>query len=246
MSAEPTNRASALVLGGAGGIGAAVTRRLAHDHAVAVVYRSHGERASALVEELESAGRTVRQVEADATTEAGIAAAFDAAEALGPLHVVVHCVGGWDFPRLTELTQESIDASLALNLRSGLLALRESARRVVDGGRVVVVSSVAAAVAPARQSTYAAAKAGLEAAARVAAKELAGRAVTVNVVRPGATDTQTLHDTTSARAIEAMAGANAMKRLGTPEDVAGAVMLFCSPDAGWVTGTIVDATGGLL
>ena len=236
---------SALVLGGAGGIGAAVTRRLCADHAVTIGYRSHPGRAKGLADEVAQRGGTVELVESDATTEQGVVSAFDAAERLGELRVVVHCVGGWDFPRLTELTEESIDASLALNLRSGLLVLREAARRVVDGGRVVVVSSVAADLAPARQSTYAAAKAGLEAAARVAAKELASRGVTVNVVRPGATDTETLRETTSPRAIEAMSTANAMRRLGTPEDIAGAVMMLCSPDAGWVTGTIVDATGGL-
>jgi 3-oxoacyl-[acyl-carrier protein] reductase len=126
-----------------------------------------------------------------------------------------------------------------------LLALRESARRVVDGGRVVLLSSAAAQLAPARQSTYAAAKAGLEAAARVAAKEVAARGITVNVVRPGATDTEALRRGTSPKAIEAMSGANAMRRLGTPDDIAGAVLMLCAADSGWVTGAVIDATGGL-
>ncbi|GLW98510.1 SDR family oxidoreductase [Microtetraspora sp. NBRC 16547] len=236
---------SALVLGGAGGIGAAVSGRLAETHALAIGYLHHVDRAESLAERLRAAGRTVALVKSDATTDEGVVEAFDAAEALGPLRVVVHCVGGWDYPRVTELTQESIDATLALNLRSALLTLREAARRIVDGGRVVLLSSAAAAVAPARQSTYAAAKAGLEAAARVAAKEVAGRGVTVNVVRPGATDTPLLHETTSPRAIEAMAGSNAMKRLGTPDDIAGAVLMLCAEESGWVTGTVIDATGGL-
>jgi 3-oxoacyl-[acyl-carrier protein] reductase len=243
VSVEPLP--SALVLGGGGGIGAAVTRRLAPTHAVAIGCWHDPARAESLRDELVTEGREAEVIRADVTTEQGAVNAFDAAEKLGPLEVVVHCVGGWDYPRLTDLTESSIDAALALNLRSALLALRESARRVVDGGRVVLLSSAAADVAPARQSTYAAAKAGLEAATRVAAKELAARGVTVNAVRPGATDTETLRSGTSDKAIAAMAGSNAMRRLGTPEDVAGAVMLLCSPDAAWVTGTVLDATGGL-
>ncbi|MEV7384349.1 SDR family oxidoreductase [Streptomyces lydicus] len=236
---------SALVLGGGGGIGAAVSRRLAADHAVAVGCRHGVERARRLAEDLVARGGVAEVVQSDATTEEGVVAAFDAAERLGSLRVVVHCVGGWDYPRITELTEKSIDEAIALNLRSALLVLRESARRVTDGGRVVLLSSAAAQLAPARQSTYAAAKAGVEAAARVAAKEVAARGIAVNVVRPGATDTERLREGTSPRAIEAMAGANAMRRLGTPDDIAGAVLMLCGEDSRWITGVVVDATGGL-
>lgn len=235
----------ALVLGGGGGIGAAIARRLAPQYAVAIGYQHHSNRADAVAAELASQGRQAVTVGADVSTEAGITAAFDAAEELGPLACVVHCVGGWSYPRLTDLSLDHINEILTLNLTSALLTLRESARRVRPDGRVVLLSSAAVAVAPPRQSTYVAAKAGLEGAARVAAKELARDRITVNVVRPGATDTATLRAGTSEKAIEAMTASNAMRRLGQPDDIAGIVAFLCSPDAGWLTGTVLDATGGL-
>lgn len=241
----PEMTSSALVLGGGGGIGSAVAERLSALHPTVVTYVAEARRARGVAKRLAATGATVEAVRCDATTEDGVAAAFDAAERLGPLRVVVDSVGGWDFPRLSDVTAGQIDASLALNLRSALLVLRESARRVVDGGRVVLLSSAAVSVAPARQVTYVAAKAGLEGAARVAAKELASRGITVNVVRPGSTDTETLRRGTSARALEAMAGSNAMRRLGTPQEVACVVAALVGPDMGWVTGQVVDATGGL-
>lgn len=237
---------AALVFGGAGGIGTAISRRLVANHHLVATHHHHPARAEALATELRTQDREVVVLGCDATVESEVAAAFVRAEELAPVATVVSCVGGWTYPRLTELTKVDIEASLALNLVSTLLILSESSRRVVDGGRIIVLSSAAAALAPARQSTYAAAKAGLEVAARVAAKELAPRGVTVNVVRPGATDTDTLRDGTSARAIEAMAASNAMRRLGTPADVAGVVAFLDSSDAVWVTGAIIDATGGLL
>lgn len=236
---------SAIVIGGCGGIGGAITERLVERYRTVATFAANAERASSLRSRLLPRG-TLEVVRCDARNEADLSAAFDAAEALGRLKVVVHCVGGWDYPRLTELTVDQIDQSLALNLKSALLVLREAARRVEDGGRVVLLSSAAAAVAPSRQITYAAAKAGLEVASRVAAKELAARSVTVNVVRPGATDTEALRAGTSERAIEVMAASNALRRLGEPQDVAGVVEALVVADMGWVTGAVIDATGGLL
>lgn len=238
---------TALVLGGSSGIGAAVVRALAREgHDVAVGHLSGTDRAGALVRDAVAEGRTAVAVQADVRTEQGVVDAFDAAERdLGGLDVVVHCVGAWTFTKLQDLTVEEMDESWALNLRSVLLTLRESARRVRDGGRVVVLSSAVADLAPARQISYAAAKGGLEAAVRVAAKELGRRGITVNAVRPGATDTPALRSTTSEKAIEAMSAAPTLRRLGEPEDVADVVVFLVSDAARWMTGSVLDATGGL-
>ena len=236
---------SALVIGGGGGIGAAVCESLAVDHAVAVGYRDNAERARTVADKITADGGRAVAVGADVSTDAGIATAFAAARELGDVRVVVHTAGAWDFTRVTELTADLLARDFAINLQSALLVLGAAGRELVDGGRVVLMSSAAAHLAPARQASYSAMKAGLEAAARVAAKELGARGITVNVVRPGATDTQRLRDTTSAKAIDAMGSANALRRLGTPADIARVAAWLAGPDAGWVTGSVVDANGGL-
>lgn len=236
---------SALVVGGGGGIGGAIARGLAADHAVAVGYRERGERAAAVADAITQDGGTARTVGADVRTESGVAAAFDAAQDLGPLRTVVHSAGAWDFTRVTDLTGEGLDEDYRTNLRSALLTLAAAGNRVADDGRIVLISSAAAYLAPGRQVSYAAMKAGVEAGSRAAAKELGRRGITVNVVRPGATDTERLRSSTAERAIEAMSSAPALRRLGTPDDVAEAVVWLASEKARWITGTILDATGGL-
>ncbi|MDN5757195.1 MAG: SDR family oxidoreductase [Tomitella sp.] len=236
---------SALVIGGGGGIGGAVSRRLAADHAVVVGYRDRAERAEEVAAAIAADDGVAETVGADVRTSEGVSAALDAAEALGPLRTIVHCAGAWDFTRVTELTQEGLDEDYRTNLRSALLTLAAGGNRVSDGGRIVMLSSAAAYMAPGRQVSYAAMKAGLEAGSRAASKELGKRQITVNVVRPGSTDTERLRSSTAERAIEAMSNAPALKRLGTPDDIADAVEFLVSEKARWVTGAVLDATGGL-
>ena len=178
-------------------------------------------------------------------TDEGAAHAVAAAAELGELRAVVHCAGAWDFTRIDGLTADIVERDFAVNLKSVLLTLSACGREIADDGRVVVLSSAAAYLAPARQSSYAAMKAGVEAATRVAAKELGRRGIAVNVVRPGATDTDRLRESTADAAIEAMASANAFRRLGTVDDVARVVEWLVGPDSGWVTGSVIDANGGL-
>jgi 3-oxoacyl-[acyl-carrier protein] reductase len=230
-----------LVLGGSSGIGEATVRRLTADGVpVLFTHRTGADRAQRLCAEL---GAGVRTVHCDVRDPESLAAAFAAAGE--GLTGVVHCAGAWTYTRLADLSVDELDDAWALNGRSVVLTLQHAGRLLPEGGAVVVVSSVAAELAPARQASYAMTKAAAEAAARVAAKELGKQGIRVVVVRPGATDTPQLRSGTSDKAIEAMSAAPALRRLGEPGDLAGVIAFLLGPDARWVTGTVVEATGGL-
>jgi 3-oxoacyl-[acyl-carrier protein] reductase len=234
-------RGTVLVLGGSSGIGEATVRRLAADGVpVLFTHRTGADRAERICAEL---GEGVRTVPCDVRDPGSLAAAFAAAG--DGLAGVVHCAGAWTYTRLAELTVDELDDAWALNGRSVVLTLQHAGRVLPEGGAVVVVSSVAAELAPARQASYVMTKAAAEAAARVGAKELGRQGIRVVVVRPGATDTPQLRAGTSEKAIEAMAGAPALRRLGAPDDLSGVIAFLLGPDARWVTGTVVEATGGL-
>ncbi|WP_157936934.1 SDR family NAD(P)-dependent oxidoreductase [Geodermatophilus chilensis] len=236
-----TSPGTVLVIGGSSGIGRAVVERLAADGVpVVLTHHTGAERAADLV--AGSAG-DVRTVRCDVRRPDDVTAAFEAA---GPdLRGVVHCAGAWTYTRLADLTVEELDDAWARGARSVALVLQEAGRRLPEGSSVVVLSSVAAELAPARQTSYVMAKAAAEGAVRVAAKELGRQGIRVNAVRPGATDTPQLRATTGEAAIEAMAKAPALRRLGRAEDVADVVAFLLGPAARWVTGTVVEATGGL-
>ena len=236
---------SAVVFGGGGGIGAAVSEQLATSHAVVVGYHQNHERARSVVDKIKAAGGSAATCGSDATTAAGVDAAITAADELGRLRTVVHCIGSWDYTRVGDLDEELIDQDYRTNLRSALLTLSAAARRVDDNGRIIMLSSAAAYLAPARQASYVAMKAGLEGATRVTAKEVARRSITANIVRPGATDTDKLRSITGESAVDAMSKANAFQRLGTPTDISKVVSWLASVDSQWVTGVTIDATGGL-
>lgn len=230
-----------LVLGGSSGIGRATVRRLVADGAdVLFTHHTGRERAEWLCADVGPRGRTIA---CDVRRPADITAAFEAAGE--ELAGVVHCVGAWTYTRLRDLSVEELDDAWALNARSVALTVREAGRRLPEGGAVVVLSSVAAELAPARQTSYVMTKAAAEAAVRVGAKELGRQGIRVAVVRPGATDTPQLRSTTSEQAIDAMAKAPALGRLGEPDDIADAIAFLLGPDARWITGTTLEVTGGL-
>ncbi|MEU9576866.1 SDR family oxidoreductase [Streptomyces chilikensis] len=239
-----------LVTGGSRGIGRAVVERLASDGATVVFSYVSDDRAARQVEE-ECRGRAVA-VRADAADHGQMERLFTTADevfadrSVGPLSALVNNAGVVDHAPVGELTPESFDRVMAVNARGAFLAVQAAARRMADGGRIVMISSTSTAWPSAGESVYAASKAAVEQLTRVASRELGRRGITVNAVSPGPTDTDMLRAGAPPEAMAGVAHMTALGRVGTPADVAAVVALLLSPDAAWLTGQNLVADGGLV
>ncbi|MHB9145390.1 MAG: 3-oxoacyl-[acyl-carrier-protein] reductase [Symbiobacteriia bacterium] len=238
----------ALVTGASGGIGRTIAEFLAREGAAVVVhYGRQQEEAEHLAERIrERGGRAVCQ-RADVTVpgEAEELVARTVAE-FGRLDILVNNAGIRRDGLLLRMKPEDWEAVLATNL-SGVYACTRAAAKVMlkqRSGRIINVSSVAGLIGNAGQANYSAAKAGVIGFTKAVARELASRGITANVIAPGAIDAGMLTDL-STEAREAFVQQIPLNRLGTPEDVAGAVVFLASDLGNYITGQTLAIDGGL-
>jgi 3-oxoacyl-[acyl-carrier protein] reductase len=138
------------------------------------------------------------------------------------------------------------DQHIAVNLKGTFNALREAARRLRDGGRIVNFSSSVLGRRLETYGVYSATKAAVEMLTAVLSNELRGRSITVNAVAPGPVATDLFLSGKSPELIERTARMNPLERLGTPQDIAAAVSFLIGPDGGWINGQVLRANGGLV
>ncbi|MEG0191720.1 MAG: SDR family oxidoreductase [Stenotrophomonas sp.] len=238
----------ALVTGGSRGIGAAISRRLAADgHAVVINYAGRRDEAEALAAELTTHGGHAVALQADVADPQAVQALFGAIEArFGGIDVVVNSAGVLQLAALADSDDALFDRVIGINLKGAFNVLREAARRVRDGGRIVTLSTSVVGIKLENYSVYAASKAAVETMGAILSKELRGRGITVNSVAPGPTATALFLDGKSPELIERLAKMNPLERLGTPEDIAGAVAFLAGADGGWINGQVLRANGGMV
>ncbi|MGI5150558.1 SDR family oxidoreductase [Plantactinospora sp. CA-294935] len=232
---------TALVTGGSRGIGRAIVRRLAEAGArVVFTYRSD----KAAADDLVSRYGDVVAVRADQADPTSLGPMF--APVRDGLDILVNNAAIVSSTPIAEITAEEFDRVMTVNARFPLLAMREAATVLRDGGRIVNISTLNTVLAAPGLALYCASKAALEQFTAVAARELGPRGITVNTVSPGATDTDMLRASNPAEALTRTATLTALGRLGQPEDIAAVVAYLAGPDAQWITGQNIRATGGLL
>ena len=147
---------------------------------------------------------------------------------------------------LAESGDDLVDRHLAVNLKGTINMLREAARRLRDGGRIVNFSSSVVGLYQPTYGVYAATKAGVEALTHILAKELGARGITVNAVAPGPTATALFLDDEDQATIDRIAKAAPLGRLGQPDDIAAVVVFLAGPEGGWISGQVLRVNGGVV
>ncbi|GAA4067189.1 SDR family oxidoreductase [Actinomadura miaoliensis] len=237
------NGKTAVVTGGSRGIGRAIVRRLARDGArVVFSYREDRRAADEVVREC--GADDVVAVRADHADPGSLDALF--APVGDGLDILVNNAAVNPRVPIADVTAEDFDRVMTVNAKVPLLAMRRAAALLRDGGRVINVSTLNTVVPAPGHALYGASKAALEQFTAVAAREFGERGVTVNTVSPGATDTDLLRSSNPAEALEGTVAFTALRRLGQPSDIADVVAFLAGPDARWITGQNIRATGGLL
>jgi 3-oxoacyl-[acyl-carrier protein] reductase len=238
----------AIVTGASGGIGAAVAERLAKDGFTVVVnYAGNAASAEAVVAKIEAAGGQAVAAKADVSDGAAVARMFDSAEtAFGGVDVLINNAGIMNTAPIKESDDALFERHIAVNLKGTFNTLREAARRLRDGGRIVNFSSSVTGLLQPAYGVYAATKAAVEAMTSVLAKELRGRNITVNSIAPGPTATKLFLDGKPQELIDRLAKMAPLERLGQPQDIAAAVAFLAGPDGAWINGQTVRANGGII
>jgi 3-oxoacyl-[acyl-carrier protein] reductase len=238
----------AVVTGASRGIGRQVALSLAEQgQAVVVGYAGRAEAAEEVVQEIVKAGGQAIAVQADVADEKAVAGMFDAAErAFGGVDVVVNSAGRMKLGPIADFDLDELDAMHRTNIRGTFVVAQQAARRVRQGGAVVLVSTSVVGLQFPNYGPYVASKSAVEGTTMILARELRGRDITVNTVAPGPTATELFLDGKDQETIDRLAKQPPLERLGAPEDIAKVVAFLAGPGGRWVNGQVLRANGGIV
>jgi len=235
----------ALIQGGSRGIGAAIATRLAADGAaVAFTFQHNADAAQAVVQAIKNNGGSALAIQADSAQEASVRAAVQqTSDAFGGLDILVNNAGVFAVGPIEKFPVEDLDRTLAVNIRSVVIASQAAARVMKSGGRIINIGSTNAERMPfPGGAVYAMSKSAIQGLTKGLARDLGPRGITVNNVQPGPTDT----DMNPAQGEMAAMQTQLMPvgRYGLPSEIASFVSYLAGPEAGFITGANLTIDGG--
>lgn len=245
---DTSNSKVAIVTGASRGIGSDIAKRLAQDgFAVVVNYSSSAAEADDLVAAIKRHGGQALAVKANVASSLDVRRLFNETEQhFGGIDVLINNAGIMALASIVDTDDESVDRQIAINFKGTFNTLREAAKRMRDGGRVINFSSSVVAMLQPTYGIYAGTKAAVEAMTSVFAKELRGRNITVNAVAPGPTATDLFLNGKPPEVVDRLSRLAPLERLGQPQDIAATVAFLVGPDGAWINGQTLRANGGII
>lgn len=241
------NGKRALVTGGSRGIGAAIALALAENGAdVALTYQHSAGKADAVIKSIESLGRRAVAIKADsADPEAISRAVSEAVASLGGLDILVNSAAVITTGPIADIDVDDYQALMDINARAPVLFAKAVIPHLADGGRIVTVGSASGERVPFPGLTaYAMSKAALIGFTRGLSRELGPNGITVNLVQPGPTNTES--NPADGEAGDLLRGLTSLGRYAEPREIANAVVFLASPAASVITGAVLTADGGAI
>lgn len=238
----------AIVTGSSRGIGRALAERLGRDGAkVVVTYAGNVEKAQEVVSTIKANGSDAIAIQVDLLKLSDIRKLVQSTiKHFSKLDILVISGGA---PRLTkplaETTEEEFDSVFAFNTKGNFFMLQEGVKHMADGGSIVTFSTPYTVQPQPNLSAIAGSKAAIEAFTFALAREVGSRGIRVNAIMPGPTQTDAFASAVSLQGQEQLKQMSPLQRLAEPEDIANAVAFLVSADAGYITGHLLHATGGL-
>ncbi|KQQ38892.1 oxidoreductase [Rhizobium sp. Leaf306] len=231
----------ALVIGGQGGIGGAVSQRFAHEGAQ--VYATSRKGTDGVSEETGTG--SMRSIQADASNTADLTRVFEQVKSeQGRIDILVVNAGLSEYAPLEDISEDHFDRAFGLNVRSLVFAAQGATDLMQPGGTIVLIGSIAGDIGTKGYGVYGATKAAVRSFTRTWANELAPKGIRVNVVSPGPTDTAMMAGA-SQEIRDALSGMIPLGRMGRPDEVAAAVLFLASEESSFTTGAELAVDGGM-
>ena len=237
-----------LITGASRGIGAFTASLLSQQgHSIIINYANNDQEANAVVQKIQANGGTATAFKANISHSDEVTQLFDyAIQTYGRLDVLMNNAGIMRLNKIEDVDDETIDQLLAINLKGPLYTMREAAKRLAHGGKIINLSSSVVGMKLETYGVYTASKAAIESLTAILAKELRGKNITVNAIAPGPTATALFLEGKSDELIARLIQAAPLERLGTVEDIAAVLDFAVNEGSNWVNAQILRVNGGIV